>query len=133
MTANLPLLVRYPNQIGNCGRYTLNDQREYFSRFEGGAIRFFGVALQHALTGDLLSFQEECAEIFETYYQPQFADNTASIAMYHDEQREFFRRTFDLYRYAKTSIGHLGDELPFIHVRPLDFNHRFDTGAFLLR
>lgn len=126
------IVVNYPNQVGDTGRYALSDQRDYFSKFYCGSSFIFELALSHALDGDLLSFQTACGEIFDQHYHVRFDENTANLIEYTADRREFYRRTFDLYRYAKTSLNALGKNHGFTTVRRLSTNHRFDTGSFLL-
>ncbi len=133
------IVVGYPNTRGDVGRYSLADQRDYFGRFYCGSSHIFELALNHALGGDLLSFQDQCSSIFENHFQVLLDENTIALEenslglpSYQSERREFYRRTFDLYRYAKTSLAVLGKELPFTHVKRLSSNHRFDSGTFLL-
>lgn len=133
MAAHNAIVVNYPNQVGDAGRYTLRDQRDFFSRFEGGARTLFGIALQNVLGGDLLHFQEQVGEVFESYYQSRLDENTATMSMYQQDQREFYRRTFDIYRFAKTSLTCLGENPGFCQVKQLASNQRFDSGSFLLK
>ena len=72
-------------------------------------------------------------EVFEHHYAPQFEDNTVKIGTYLADAREYQRRVFDIYRYAKTSLQPLGEDLPFKTVRKFSTNKEFDTGTFLLR
>lgn len=131
--SNVSIVVGYPNQVGDAGRYTLRDQRDYFSKFDGGASRTFGMALSNVVAGDLLNYTEHCNEVFDNHYQVFFDENTARMDDYNAERREFNRRIFDIYRFAKTSVGVLGTDLPFTKVKQLTHNQSFDTGMFLLR
>ncbi|BAW18984.1 hypothetical protein [Ralstonia phage RP12] len=144
MTANNAIVVGYPNQIGSSGRYELPDQRTYFSKFNelsGGSSQIFELALQHVLDHDLVDYFDQCVEIFDSYYQILFDENTIDLEKYQIDRREFFRRTFDIYRYAKTSLIHLVPkkdnqdfvDYPFSHVKRLSSNCQFDSGTFLLR
>lgn len=138
------MLIRYPNNIGDSGRYTLTDQREYFSKFPGGSCRFFQLALENVLCGDLLEYvnqctnlydlyKEQCDGIFDTVYAPLVADNTFNEQDYLDESREYSRRIFDIYRYAKSSVAPVGIDRDINTVQLVLSNPRFDTGAFLIR
>lgn len=142
------IVVNYPNQRGDVGRYSLIDQRNYFSKFEGGSYRIFELALFNVVHGDLLAYTEQCDQIYDTYYKeyvsqcseifdnhyfPRFEDNTVSMTLYHDDRREFHRRIFDLYRYAKSSVAVLGDNPGFSHVNRLYINSEFDSGSFILK
>lgn len=127
------IVVAYPNQIGNYGRYELSDQRLYFSKFYCGASGIFELALHNAISGSLLEYIESCNDILDQYYEIRFEENTTSIDLYHDDHREFNRRIFDIYRYAKTSLGALGENLGFSMVKRIATNRRFDSGTFLLK
>lgn len=141
------IVVNYPNTRGDHGRYTLSDQRDYFSKFEGGSNRIFELALHNVVYGDLLAYTEQCDQIFDTYkvyqnqcseifdnhYLPQFEDNTVMMDRYHDDRREFHRRIFDVYRYAKTSLAVLGENTVFHSVKRIQTNPQLDTGSFLLQ
>lgn len=133
MINNNALVVGYPNQIGDSGRYTLADQRTYFSKFQCGSNHIFELALQHVVCGDLLDFNDQCDMIFDSHYQLLIEENTTDLKKYQNDRREFFRRTFDIYRYAKTSLQYLGEELGFTKVKRLTYNSQFDSGTFLLR
>lgn len=132
MSTETAVVVSYPNHAGDSGRYELADQRSYFSRFTIGSNFMFELALKHVISGDLLSFHEECEEIFESSFQVMLSENTMRMDNYHDVRREFQRRTFDLYRYAKSSLHKLGENPGFTSVKRLSTNHRFDSGKFLL-
>lgn len=142
------IVVNYPNTVGISGRYTLRDQRTYFSKFEGGASYVFELALRNVVDGDLLNYTDQCGslfekkyinysdkcnEIFDTLYQVLFEENTTVLDEYHTERREFSRRIFDIYRFAKTGLGVLGDDLPFSSVKKLTYDKQFDSGSFLLK
>lgn len=141
------IVVNYPNQRGDVGRYSLTDQRNYFSKFEGGSYRIFELALFNVVHGDLASYAEQCEEIYDAYqdyknqcseifdnhYDLRLQDNTFDMAAYHDDRREFQRRIVDIYRYAKTSLAVLGNNPGFTHVNRLSLNQRFDSGSFILR
>lgn len=127
------VVVSYPNTVGDAGPYTVVDQREYFSRFDGGARQVFELALSNCVDGDIVSFQAKCNEIFENYYAPQFLDNTANLNTYNVDQKEFYRRTINVYRYAKTSLARLSPQFKFNTVVRLKDNQKFDSGSFLLK
>jgi hypothetical protein len=142
------IVVNYPNQRGDVGRYSLIDQRNYFSKFEGGSYRIFELALFNVVHGDLLAYTEQCEEIYDTYYKayelqcseifdnlylPSFEDNSIIMASYHNDRREFHRRIFDVYRYAKSSLAVLGPDPGFSHVTRLTLDHNLDSGSFILR
>lgn len=129
------LVVNYPNQIGDCGRYELRDQRTYFSKFEGGASKIFEMALEHILCDgyDLMTYIAEANAIFDQHYHQRFAENSTSLQEYHNDQREFNRRIFDIYRFAKSSLGALGKNHGLSTVKRIAFNRTFDSGSFLLK
>ena len=129
------LVVNYPNQIGDCGRYGLRDQRSYFSKFEGGASLIFQLALEHILCEelDITTFAADCSVIFDQHYFQRFEENSTSLFEYHADQREFNRRIFDIYRFAKSSLGVLGKNHGLSAVKRIANNRTFDTGSFLLR
>jgi hypothetical protein len=146
--SNNAIVVNYPNQRGDAGRYPLFDQRDYFKKFEGGSNHIFELALNNVVGGDLLAYTDSCNEIYDSYYRayevqcsevfdnhyfPQFQDNTVNLKHYHDDRREFNRRIFDVYRYAKTSLAVLGENTGFSMVRRLSTNPQFDSGSFLLK
>jgi hypothetical protein len=148
IVSNNALVVNYPNQRGDAGRYPLFDQRNYFRKFDGGSNSIFELALQNVVHGDLLAYTEQCSEIYNSYYKayeaqcgevfdnhyfPQFQDNTVDMTRYHDDRREFNRRIFDVYRYAKSSLAVLGENTGFSMVRRLSTNPKFDSGSFLLK
>ena len=128
------LVVNYPNQIGDCGRYELRDQRSYFSKFEGGASLIFQLALEHILCDelDITTFAADCGVIFDQHYFQRFEENSTSLPAYHADQREFNRRIFDIYRFAKTALHGLGDNHNLSKVRMLSRNKRFDAASFIL-
>jgi hypothetical protein len=132
---NNAIVVSYPNLIGDCGRYGLRDQRTYFSKYEDGAIKIFELALDHLINDklDLLMYADCCHEIFEQYYQTRFDENSISLSDYHIDQREFGRRIFDVYRFAKSSLSVLGKDHGLSTVKRLVTNRAFDTGSFLLK
>lgn len=144
---NNAIVVNYPNSRGDFGRYDLCDQREYFTKFEGGVTRIFELALQNTVDGDLLEFSSECNkifdakqnyenqcfEVFDNYYLQQPFDGGVSAQLYSDDRREFQRRIFDIYRYAKTSLACLGDNCGFSMVQRLKANPKFETCSFLLK
>jgi hypothetical protein len=130
---NNAVIVSYPNQVGDPGRYELRDQRKYFSQFDGGASLVFQLALENAVDGDLLAFNELCNEYFDNQYSNYLDDNSMTLDVYHIEKKEFNRRIFDIYRYAKTSLATLGDDPGFSTVKRVVINHKFDTGSFLLK
>lgn len=127
------VVVNYPNTFGDSGRYDLKDQRAYFKQFEGGARYVFRLALENAIWGDLLSYSEQCDNCLDSHYQLMLDENVMSIEHYHDAQREFKRRTLDIYRYACTTLKPLGEELPFLNVSVLSVNPEFDTASFILK
>lgn len=129
---NQAVVISYPNQVGDAGRYTLIDQRNYFSRFNGGARHFFCMALEAIIHGSLAEYEKDCQLLFDAYYDALINENTASVKSYPDDRTEFARRIFDIYRYAKTSIDALGPATSFDKVRQLSLNRRFDTGSFIL-
>ena len=128
------IVVNYPNQVGDCGRYELRDQRMYFSKFNDGASKIFELALEHLLCDelDLLTYVSDCSVIFDHHYHERFEENTATFSEYHLDQREFHRRIFDIYRFAKTSVGVLGKDHGLSTVKRIAHNRSFDTGSFLL-
>lgn len=145
---NNAIVVNYPNQRGDVGRYPLVDQRDYFRKFDCGSNAIFELALHNVVNGDLLAYTEQCTEIYDAHYRayeaqcseifdnhyfPQFQDNTVVMESYHDDRREFNRRIFDVYRYAKTSLAVLGENTGFSMVRRLSTNPKFDSGSFLLK
>lgn len=130
---NYAIVVGYPNQIGDCGRYELGDQRMYFSKFDGGASLIFELALCNAVSGDLIAYTEQCNELLDNYYQSRFEENTVSIEQYQHDRREFNRRIFDIYRYAKSSLSSLGENLGFSTVKRIATNRKFDSSKFLLK
>jgi hypothetical protein len=133
MIARNAIVVNYPNPIGDAGRYSLRDQRDFFSRFDGGASAVFGVALENVLDGDMLHFFEQIDNVFESYYQMRLDENTATMEMYQADKREFYRRTFDVYRFAKTSLKRLGENAGLSEVKRIAANCKFDSGSFLLK
>lgn len=135
MVANnqFAIVVNYPNQVGDHGRYELRDQREYFNKFDGGADYIFELALQNVIDGDLLAYTEQCAAIFDRHYQIRFEENTMNFALYQHDRREFNRRIFDIYRYAKSSLGCLGENLGFSMVKRIATNRIFDSTSYLLK
>jgi hypothetical protein len=130
---NNAVIVSYPNQAGDPGRYDLRDQRAYFTQFDGGSSYVFELALENALSGDLLDFNEACNTYFDNQCILLFADNSITLDDYHKLRKEFNRRIFDIYRYAKTSLARLGDEPGFSKVVKLSANPKFDSGSFLLK
>lgn len=127
------LVVRYPNLVGDCGRYELRDQRTYFSKFQGGASYIFELALYNLVCGDLQQYELWCNDIFDNYYLVLFEENTTTREAYHDDRREFNRRIFDIYRFAKSSLSSVGQNLGFSSVTKLAFNRTFDTSSFLVK
>ena len=129
------LVVNYPNQIGDCGRYELRDQRSYFSKFEDGASFIFELALFHILSDelDVTTFAADCGLIFDQHYHQRFAENSTSLPAYHADQREFNRRIFDIYRFAKSTLGVLGKNHGLSAVKRIATNRSFDSGSFLLK
>ena len=130
---NQAIVVSYPNQIGDVGRYDLRDQRTYFSQFDGGAQYIFQLALENIIDGDLLAFHQQCLEYRDNHYHEDLQYNMVDLAEYHRNKREFQRRIFDIYRFAKTSLKSLGDETDFSRVSRLSTNHVFDTGSFIIK
>lgn len=131
---NNAIVVNYPNQVGDYGRYPLRDQREYFSKFEGGASYIFELALRNVVDGSgVVTFADQCSEVLERYYDFCFAVNAVTMQQYHEDRREFQRRIFDIYRYAKSSLGVLGEDLGFSLVRRIATNRNFDSSSFLLK
>lgn len=126
------LVVCYPNQIGECGRYTLRDQRSYFKKFDICSSSFFEMAIAEVIDGDLLSYFGKCDAVFEQHYQRLFDENTTSITAYHVDKREFNRRVFDIYRYARSSLRCLGSATVFTKVAALKRNSLFDSASFVL-
>lgn len=148
MNTSKSIVVNYPNTRGDSGRYALFDQRDYFRKFEGGSSSIFEIALNNVVSGDLLAYTEQCGEIYDSYYRvyetqcsevfdnyylPLFQNNAMDMQRYHDDRREFNRRIFDVYRYAKTSLAVLGENTGFSMVRRLSTNPQFDSGSFLLK
>lgn len=133
MQNNNAIVVSYPNQIGDCGRYELRDQRTYFSKFEGGSSYFFELALNTVLTHDLPQYCEWCNEAFDVHYVQQFEENTTNLEVYNDDRRNFNRRCFDLYRFAKSSLSSIDPELGFSSITRIATNHKFDSSSFLVR
>lgn len=142
------MIVSYPNTLGQSVRYSLQDHREYFRKFSGGSMSIFQLALENVLDGDLLSFaeqcdlkrtstygvyKEKCEPIFDNCYGGQLDENTISINQYVTESREFGRRIFDLYRYAKTSVAHLGIPKTGLSVKKIHELPEFDSGAFVIK
>lgn len=127
------VVVNYPNTFGDSGRYDLKDQRAYFKQFEGGSRYVFRLALENALHGDLLSYSEQCDNCLDNHYQLMFDENITTLELYHDARKEFKRRTLDIYRYARTTLKPLGEELPFLNVSVLSVNPEFDTASFILK
>lgn len=129
------LVVNYPNQVGDCGRYELRDQRSYFSKFEGGASYIFELALEHILYDelDLLTYACDCNDIFDQHYNERFAENSTSLSSYHIDRREFNRRIFDMYRFARSTVGALGKDHKLSTVKRISTNNAFDTCSLLLR
>ena len=129
------LVVNYPNLIGDCGRYGLRDQRTYFSKYEDGAIKIFELALDHLINDklDLPMYADRCNEIFEQHYQIRFEENSISLTDYHLDQREFGRRIFDIYRFAKSTISVLGKNHGLSVVKRIATNRTFDSCSFLLK
>lgn len=129
------IVVSYPNLVGDCGRYELRDQRLYFSKFNDGASKIFELALEHLLCNelDLLTYVGDCGVIFDHHYHERFEENTTTFDAYHRDQREFNRRIFDIYRFAKTSLGALGKDHRLSEVKRIAVNRTFDTGSFLLK
>jgi hypothetical protein len=130
---NNAVIVSYPNQAGDPGRYDLRDQRAYFSQFEGGASYVFELALENAICGDLLDFNAACNEYFDNQYTHCFEDNSITLEEYHTVKKEFNRRIFDVYRFAKTSLNRLGENPGFSMVKRISTNRKFDSGSFLLK
>lgn len=142
---NNAVVVSYPNQAGDPGRYDLRDQRSYFEQFDGGASRVFQLALENTIHGDLLEFHETCNEYFDSQFSTvcnetfdnQYGlcleDNSLTLAQYHIAKKEFNRRIFDVYRFAKTSLARLGENPGFSTVRRIATNRTFDSGSFLLK
>lgn len=154
MTAKLVLparpdmIVSYPNTLGQSVRYSLQNHREYFRKFSGGSMGIFQLALENVLDGDLVSFAEQCnlkristygeykdkcEPIFDNCYGSQLDENTISVDQYVTEYREFNRRIFDIYRYAKTSVSHLGIPKTGLSVKKIHESPKFDSGAFLIK
>ena len=129
------LIVNYPNQVGDCGRYELHDQRSYFSKFACGASHIFELALEHILSDelDLMTYVADCNVIFDQHYIERFEENSTSLEEYHNDQREFNRRIFDVYRFAKSTLGAIGKDHGLSVVKRIAFNRNFDTGSFLLK
>lgn len=148
MLAEPSMVIGYPNQVGDIGRYELRDQRSYFSKFEGGACYMFELALNNIVDGDLLNYADQCSglftkhynyysdqcyELFDSHCQVLFDENTLSAATFHADRREFNRRIFDIYRYAKSSVAATVPDKPFISVKKISTNHKYDSGLFLIK
>lgn len=142
------MIVNYPNTRGEPGRYSLDDQRDYFNKFEGGSCHIFQLALANALSGDLLKYSSECTVLFDCYYQNYttacleifdnhydlaWNENTVTPQLYSEDQKEFNRRIFDLYRYAKTSVAAIVPDKDCFTVSKIAGNPQFDSGVFLIR
>ena len=142
------MIVSYPNTIGQSVRYSLIEHRDYFRKFSGGSLGIFQLALENVLDGDLVSFAEQCdlkrtgtysaykdkcEPIFDNCFGDRLDDNTISINQYVIESREFSRRIFDIYRYAKTSVAHLGIPKTGLSVKKIQESPKFDSGAFLIK
>lgn len=102
MQTNLPLLLTYPSSNGDCGRYTNEDQRNYFKKFPGGVTDVVRAALKHKLEGDILSYHDETMLIFNGAIAP--IGGMITQEHYAAEQREFFRRCFDIWRFITTVV-----------------------------
>lgn len=129
---NNAIVVNFPNYIGDEGRYDLRDQRAYFSQFDGGVSYVFQLALEHVIDGDLLSFHKQCEEYRDNHYHELFQYGQVNLAHYYRDRKEFQRRIFDIYRYAKTSLAALGN-VNLLDVKRLSTNRNFDTASFLVK
>lgn len=142
------MIVSYPNNLGQSGRYSLIDHRDYFRKFSGGSLGIFHLALTNVLDGDLINYVEQCDikrslsymtftdncdPIFDNTFGNSVEDNTMSINQFANEAREFNRRIFDIYRYAKTSVAHLGIPKSGLSVKKIHESPKFDSGAFLIK
>lgn len=127
------IVVNYPNSFGDTGRYELKDQRAYFKQFDYGVSHLFYIALRNTLSGDLLSYSDECNEYFDIHYDALFSNNAISLEQYQENRKEFNRRIFDIYRYARTSLKTLGEDLPYSHVDMLSYDDTYHTASFILK
>lgn len=100
MQTKLPLLLTYPSSTGDYGRYTNEDQREYFKKYPGGVTDIVRMAVYHRLQGDILSFYDEASLVFNSAITP--IGELITQEHYAQEQREFRRRCFDIWRFITT-------------------------------
>lgn len=148
MVTTPAMIVNYPNTRGESGRYPLADQRNYFSKFEGGSCRIFQLALANALSGNLLKYSAECTiifdcyynqyttaclEIFDNHYDVRWNENTVTPLMYSEDIKEFNRRILELYRYAKSSVSAIVPDKDVFDVTKISGNPQFDSGVFLIK
>ncbi len=142
------MVIGFPNQVGDIGRYELRDQRSYFSKFDGGSCHVFELALNNIVDGDLLNYADQCSdlfikhyryysdqctELFDNCYQVMFDENTVDQKTFQLDKREFNRRIFDIYRFAKSSVAATIPVKPFTSVKKISTNPKYDSGRFLIK
>lgn len=105
------LLLSFPTQCDPAARYSMAEHKLFFSKYEGGVVRFLQQALQHKLTSDLLAFSEWARDVFDLAYQTMLNENTIHPDVYAESKKEFHRYVIDLWRHITTTVSALGPDL----------------------
>jgi hypothetical protein len=129
METKKPILFTFPSSAGDYGRYEIENQQFYFSKFPGGVINFVIVAVDHRLHGDLISFMNACEEVFDRCYSE--ISQLITDEHYSLDKREFSRRCFDIWRYV-TTLFHQTDYQSYNIDQVLE-NHSAQRVTFLLK